>query len=150
MEKLKESKMSVKIACELLWVKDAVEINTEYDKSNKKYKLNVINISEKAKQALETKFGMKIKSDERKGFNFSVKSLYPFSFVMQSGNVVEAKSIGNNTKAIVEITGNYDHAFVKQHGKSAVAKSTVVITELVKYEPKVDDSTTPFDADETL
>ncbi len=143
--------MSVKIACELAWVNDAVEISKQFNKDNTKYRLNVYNISEKAKQKLEAEYGMKIGSDENKGFNFSIKSKYPFSFVTQSGQPVEAKSIGNKSKAIVEINGSYEHAFVKKYGKSAVAKSTVVITELVKYEPKESsDEGAPFESDEAL
>jgi len=93
---------------------------------------------------------MKINSDEKKGFSFSAKSKYPFAFVSQGGNTIDAKSIGNGSKAVIEVTGSYDHSFAKRYGKDAVIKGTIVITELVKYEPKGDDSTTPFDADETL
>jgi effector-binding domain-containing protein len=150
MEKLKESKMSVKIACEIMWANDAVEVNKNYNKDNTKYKATIANISEKAKQKLEADYGMKINSDEKKGFSFSAKSKYPFAFVSQGGNTIDAKSIGNGSKAVIEVTGSYDHSFAKRYGKGAVIKGTIVITELVKYEPKGDDSTTPFDADETL
>jgi hypothetical protein len=143
--------MSVKIACELAWANDAVEISKKYDNDNTKYCLKVENISEKAKQKLEADYGMKIKNNENEGFFFRVRSKYPFSFVTQSGQAVEAESIGNKTKAIVEITGSYTHKQSKNLGKSAIAKSTVVITELIKYEPKESsDEGAPFESDEAL
>ena len=145
--------MSVKIACEIMWANDAVEINKTYNKNNTKYAAKISRISEKAKQKLEADYGMKIKNDDKggRGLHFNAKSNYPFAFVSQGGNAIDAKSIGNGSKAIVEVTGSYEHAFVSAHGKAPMIKSTIVITELVKYEPKGDDSNNaPFDADETL
>lgn len=142
--------MSVKIACEIMWANDAVEINKTYNKNNTKYVAKISRISEKAKQKLESDYGMKIKNDDKRGLHFNAKSNYPFAFVAQGGNAIDAKSIGNGSKAIVEVTGSYEHAFVAAHGKSPIIKGTIVITELVKYEPKSDDSSGSFDADETL
>jgi hypothetical protein len=121
----------MRIACTLNWVMDAVKVNTTFNASNDKYKLEVCNISEKAAEALTKEFGIKVKQDEKKGRNFSCKSKYQFIFRDDVGNLVEPSSIGNGSKAVVNVTGSYEHKFMKQYGKGPVAASDVVVTELV-------------------
>ena len=123
----------MKIACTLNWVKDAVSINKTFNDANDKYKLDVCNISQKAADALSKEFGMKIKQDDKKGLNFSCKSKYPFQFADDVGNPIDAAKVGNGSKAVVDVTGSYEHKFMKQYGKGPVATSVVKVTELVSY-----------------
>lgn len=124
----------MKIACTLNWVKDATTINTTFNAANDKYKLEVCNISQKAVDAVAKEFGIKVKSDDKKGLNFSCKSKYPFQFFDDVGNPIDASKIGNGSKAVVDVTGSYPHKFEKMYGKGPVADSRVKVTELVAYE----------------
>lgn len=123
----------MKIACTLNWVKDAVSINKAFNDANDKYKLDVCNISQKAADVITKEFGIKVKQDDKKGLHFSAKSKYPFQFVDDVGNPIDATKIGNGSKAVVDVTGSYDHKFEKAHGKGPVVASIVKVTELVSY-----------------
>lgn len=124
----------MKIACTLNWVKDATTINTTFNAANDKYKLDVCNISQKAADALAKEFGIKVKESEQKGKHFNAKSKYVFFFKDDAGNVIDPATIGNGTKAIVNVTGSYPHKFERQYGKGPVVASEVTVTELVAYE----------------
>lgn len=124
----------MKIACQLFWVKDAVNVNTTFNASNDKYKLEVCHISDKAAEAVAKEHGIKVKENDQKGKHFSAKSKYVFFFKDDAGNVIDPSRIGNGTKAIVNVTGSYDHKFAKAHGKGPVVASEVTVTELVAYE----------------
>lgn len=124
----------MKIACTLNWVKDAVTINTTFNATNDKYKLEVCNISQKAADAVAKEFGIKVKESEQKGKHFNAKSKYVFFFKDDAGNTIDPATIGNGTKAIVNVTGSYSHKFEKSYGKGPVVASEVVVTELVTYE----------------
>lgn len=137
----------MRIACTLSWVKDAVTINTMFNASNDKYKLEVCHISDKAAEAVAKEHGIKVKEDDKKGKNFSAKSKYPFTFKDDAGNPVDPQKIGNGTKAIVNVTGSYEHKFQKQYGKGPVVASEVTVTELVAYEASPNGSR---DEEETL
>lgn len=123
----------MRIACTLSYVQDAVVINTTFDDRNNKYKLNIHNISDRAAEALSKEFGIKVKKDDAKGNNINAKSLYPWKFFDDAGNEVDPKTIGNGTKAVVNVTGAYDHKFARQYGKGPITDSGVTITELVPY-----------------
>lgn len=123
----------MKIACTLNYVRDAIEINKTFDASNDKYKLEVCNLSQKAVDVLAEKLSIKAKEHEHKGLNLSCKSKFKFDFVDDVGNPIDANTIGNGSKAVVEITGSYDHKFSKKYGFAPVAFSTVLVTELVPY-----------------
>lgn len=124
----------MKIACQLMWVKDAVNVNTQFNASNDKYKLEVCHISDKAAEALAREHGIKVKENDQKGKHFNAKSKYTFFFKDDAGNTIDPATIGNSTKAIVNVTGSYSHKFEKQYGKGPVVASEVVVTELVAYE----------------
>ncbi len=124
----------MRIACTLNWVKDSITINTTFNAANDKYKLEVCNISQKAADAVAKEFDIKVKSDGKKGLNFSCKSKYPFQFFDDVGNPIDASKIGNGSKAVVDVTGSYPHKFEKMYGKGPVADSRVKVTELVAYE----------------
>jgi len=133
--------MSLKLNAQLFWINDAVTLNTSFDDNNKKFKLTVCNVSPKAAERLSADFGIKLKSNPEKpeyGLFFNAKSLYAWEFKDDAGNVVQPGDIGNGTKAIVEVSGSYDHKFAKAHGKGPVVNSRggVVITELVAREAK--------------
>lgn len=123
----------MKIACTLNYVRDAVEVNRTFDATNDKYKLEMCNLSQRAVDALSTQFTIKAKEDDKKGLNINAKSKYPFVFVDDVGNPVDAQTIGNGSKAIVDVTGSYDHKFAKKYGFGPIAFSTVVVTELIPY-----------------
>ncbi len=125
----------MRIACTLNYVKDAVTINTTFNATNDRFKLEVCNVSEKAAEALAKEHGIKVKQDDKKGRNFNCKSKYPFKFLDDAGNVLDPNTVGNGSKAVVNITGSYGHKFEKMYGKSAIAVSEVVVTELVSYTP---------------
>ena len=124
----------MKIACSLMWVRDAVNVNTTFNASNDKYKLEVCHISDKADEALKREFDIKVKKDDQKGKHFNAKSKYVFFFKDDAGNHIDPTTIGNGTKAIVNVTGSYEHKFMKQYGKGPVVASEVTVTELVPYE----------------
>lgn len=131
--------MSLKLNAQLFWINDAVKINTAFDPGNKKFKLTVCNVSPKAAERLAADFGIKLKNNPEKpeyGLHFNAKSLYAWEFKDDAGNMVDPQNIGNGTKAVVEVTGSYDHKFAKAHGKGPVVNSRggVVITELVTRE----------------
>lgn len=133
--------MSLKLNAQLFWINDAVTLNTAFDDNNKKFKLTVCNVSPKAAERLSADFGIKLKTNPEKpeyGLFFNAKSLYAWEFKDDAGNVVNPSDIGNGTKAIVEVSGSYDHKFAKAHGKGPVVNSRggVVITELVSREAK--------------
>ena len=129
----------MKLNAQLFWINDSVKINTNFDPANKKYKLTVCNVSEKAAEKLKEEFGIKVKNNPEKpeyGLHFNAKSLYAWEFKDDAGNAVAADVIGNGTKAEVDVTGSYSHKFEKQHGKGPVVNSRggVVIKELVARE----------------
>lgn len=124
----------MKIACTLNWIKDAVTINKTFNDANDKYQLEVSNISDKAAQAVTNEFGIKVNSTDAKGKYFKAKSKYPFKFFDDAGNEIDPQKIGNGSKAIVNVTGSYNHKFEKQYGKGPIVDSTVVVKELVAYE----------------
>lgn len=133
--------MSLKLNAQLFWINDAVTLNTAFDDNNKKFKLTVCNVSPKAAERLSADFGIKLKNNPEKpeyGLFFNAKSLYAWEFKDDAGNTVNPSDIGNGTKAIVEVSGSYDHKFAKAHGKGPVVNSRggVVITELVAREAK--------------
>jgi len=134
----------MKLNAQLFWVNDSVTLNTNFDPANKKYKLTVCNVSERAAAKLEEEFGIKVKKNPEKpeyGFYFNAKSLYPWEFKDDVGNDVASDAIGNGTKAEIDVTGSYSHKFEKQHGKGPVVNSRggVVIKELVARQVLVSD-----------
>jgi hypothetical protein len=135
----------MKLNAQLFWVNDSVTLNTNFDPANKKYKLTVCNVSEKAAAKLNEDFGIKVKNNPEKpeyGLHFNAKSLYAWEFKDDAGNAVAADAIGNGTKAEIDVTGSYAHKFEKQHGKGPVVNSRggVVIKELVARDAPSSDS----------
>jgi hypothetical protein len=126
----------MKLNAQLFWVNDSVTLNKNFDPANKKYKLTVCNVSEKAAEKLKEEFGIKVKNNPEKpeyGLHFNAKSLYPWEYKDDAGNTVAAAVIGNGTKAEIDVSGSYSHKFEKAHGKGPVVNSRggVVIKELV-------------------
>jgi len=141
----------MKLNAQLFWVNDSVTLNTNFDPANKKYKLTVCNVSEKAAAKLNEEFGIKVKNNPEKpeyGLHFNAKSLYAWEFKDDAGNLVQPGDIGNGTKAVIDVSGSYSHKFEKAHGKGPVvnSKGGVVITELVAREAK----TSQEEAEEVL
>lgn len=123
----------MKIAVTLNYVRDAVVVNTTFNATNVMYKLEMCNISDRAAEALAREFGIKAKVHDTKGKNINAKSKFPFKFFDDAGNELDPNTIGNGSKAVVDITGSYDHKFAKQYGKGPIAASGVTVTELVAY-----------------
>ena len=143
--------MSVKIKCDLIWVKDAVVINKEFDKRNDKYVLKVCNVSDKAVEHLLKQFNIRCRNDkEGQGYYFRAKSTFPFKFVDIHDTEVQPGVIGNGSKAIITITGSYPHKFSNEWGNGAKVGSTVTITELVAPVTKENTDDAPFEEDTTL
>jgi hypothetical protein len=137
--------VSVKIKCEVFWIYDAVNINKNFDKDNDKYQLTICNLSDKAVEHLKTNYNIWCRNDkEGQGFYFRAKSKYPFKFKTNDGEVGSGV-VGNSSKAIVTVTGSYEHKFSKKYGNGAKIADIVEITELVAPVTKEGKDGAPFE-----
>jgi hypothetical protein len=127
----------MKVKGKLYWVQDSVTINTKFNATNNKYQLTVGNLDVADVQELSDKFNIIAKEGkDEQGMQITAKSIFPFKFVDSIGNVFLPNVIYNGSEAVVEVTGSYDHAFVKKYGRGPSVGSTVVVTHLAEYEPK--------------
>lgn len=122
----------LRITGEIFYAKDMVEFN-EYTQEKQKYVAQIGKLSEAAAEKLR-EMGIHVGQNETKGLNISCKSNYKHTVTDEEGNEIDPLTIGNGTKCVA-LVGTYDWKYAKKSGKAASLKK-LIVTELVKYEPK--------------